>query len=199
MENLQAAIKDIFDYEILPPDTGGANIRAEYLHNNTRLDIAAAGSGFLQVLMLLAFLSAEKNATLLLDEPDAHLHILLQDRIFAMLKKFAKESISQLIMATHSERIINAVEPRHLCVLLDKPKIIADTNEKNALITALTAVDNTDIMLPITRRVFCMLKDARILSCCVNGASVKSSVAGVFRKTFLETDGARFTRRRYSI
>ena len=50
-------------------------------------------------------------------------------------------------MATHSERIINAVEPRHLCVLLDKPKIIADTNEKNALITALTAVDNTDIML----------------------------------------------------
>ena len=146
-ENLQAAIKDIFDYEILPPDTGGANIRAEYLHNNTRLDIAAAGSGFLQVLMLLAFLSAEKNATLLLDEPDAHLHILLQDRIFAMLKKFAKESISQLIMATHSERIINAVEPRHLCVLLDKPKIIADTNEKNALITALTAVDNTDIML----------------------------------------------------
>ena len=29
----------------------------------------------------------------------------------------------------------------------DKPKIIADTNEKNALITALTAVDNTDIML----------------------------------------------------
>ena len=70
---------------------------------------------------------------MLLDEPDAHLHILLQDRIFAMLKKFAKESISQLIMATHSERIINAVEPRHLCVLLDKPKIIADTNEKKRL------------------------------------------------------------------
>lgn len=146
-ENLQAAIKDIFGCEILPPATGGANIRAEYLHNGARLDIASAGSGFLQVLMLLAFLSAEKNAVLLLDEPDAHLHILLQDRIFAMLKKFAKESDSQLIMATHSERIINVVEPRHLCVLLDKPKIIADNDEKNALITALTVIDNTDIML----------------------------------------------------
>ena len=55
---------------------------------------------------------------LLLDEPDAHLHVILQDAIYGELRAVAAAQNSQLIIATHSEVIINAVEPRELCVML---------------------------------------------------------------------------------
>lgn len=147
-EKLSETVNRIFGYRIKPVDDNLANIRAEYTDKSgTTLDIAAAGSGFLQVLMLLSFLSTQSDAILLLDEPDAHLHILLQDRIYRELQAFARESNSTLIMATHSERIIQTTEPRKLCVLLDKPQLIADEPQRNALITSLSAINNTDIML----------------------------------------------------
>lgn len=72
------AIKRLFNYELLPPVIG-ANIISEYKRadNDTRYDIASAGSGFQQVLMLLTFLHTRPGSVLLLDEPDAHLHVIL--------------------------------------------------------------------------------------------------------------------------
>ena len=61
-ERIQSSIEKLFGYEILPPETGGADIIAEYRvagavdEEHPRFDIASAGSGFQQVLMLLAFL-----------------------------------------------------------------------------------------------------------------------------------------------
>ena len=54
---LQDAIRSrLFGYELLPPTPRGAHILAEYQASpvGPRLDIASAGSGFQQVLMLLA-------------------------------------------------------------------------------------------------------------------------------------------------
>ena len=129
---LQASIKKLFDYELLPPDASGAHIRAEYRTAASRrpLDVASAGSGFQQVLMLLVFLNTRENAVLLLDEPDAHLHVILQDAIYHELRTAAARQHSQLIVATHSEVIINTVEPRELCITLDEPRMIADTRER---------------------------------------------------------------------
>lgn len=146
-EELCEKIEALFGCTLLPPDSSGANIIAEYRDGQARLDIASAGSGFLQSLMLFAFLVSRKKSILLLDEPDAHLHILLQDRVFSELKAVARRSDSMLIIATHSERIINTVEPRHLCILLDKPTLIADNQQRRDVITALKAIDNVDIML----------------------------------------------------
>lgn len=146
-DELSRTINFLFGYMLQPPQTSGANIVAEYVEKGVQLDIASAGSGFLQILMLLTFLSSNKKAVLLLDEPDAHLHILLQDKILSVLKDFTHDSDSRLIIATHSERIINATEPRDLFVVLDDPRPIANTKELNAVITSLTALDNTDIML----------------------------------------------------
>ncbi len=46
------------------------------------LDISAAGRGLQQTLLLLAHLSVNLGAVLLLDEPDAHLEILRQRQIY---------------------------------------------------------------------------------------------------------------------
>ena len=88
---LSKCIDRMFRYEILPPDATGADIIAEYRERpgGPRLDVASAGSGFQQVLMLLTFLHTRGKSVLLLDEPDAHLHIILQDVIFSELHTVA--------------------------------------------------------------------------------------------------------------
>ncbi|MDA8014001.1 MAG: AAA family ATPase [Gammaproteobacteria bacterium] len=148
-ERLTDSIQAMFGYELLPPNTGGAHILAEYRENKggRNLDIASAGSGFLQVLMLLTFMHSRQGAVLLLDEPDAHLHVILQDQIYAELGQAARASNSQLIIATHSEVVIDSVDPRQLCSLLGAPTKLVDTKEKAALIRSLSALTNTDIML----------------------------------------------------
>ena len=145
---LQASIQKLFGYVILPPDSTGAYIRAEYVvtDDGPALDIASAGSGFQQVLMLLTFLNTRRGAVLLLDEPDAHLHVILQDAIYHELRAAAARHGSQLIIATHSEIVINSVEPRELCVTLNEPRAIADNAERNQLISTLRVLDNADVM-----------------------------------------------------
>src|SRR5206468_6128951 len=148
---LRQSIQKLFGYTLLPPDASGAHIVSEYQARDggPRLDIASAGSGFQQVLMLLTFLHTRPGAVLLLDEPDAHLHMILQDAIYGELRAVAARQKSQLIIATHSEVIINAVEPRELCVMLDRPRLLADTDERALLIRSLGVLSHEDIMLAL--------------------------------------------------
>ncbi len=145
---VQEAIHRLFGYQLEPPNAAGPFIVAEYRHEpkGPRFDIASAGSGFQQVLMLLTMLNTRPGAVLLLDEPDAHLHMILQDAIYSELRSAAARTGSQLIVATHSEVIIDSVDVRELCILLDQPRMMADDDEKRALIESLRVLSNDDIM-----------------------------------------------------
>ncbi len=152
--NLQESIYMLFGYVLRPPNSTGAYIVAEYSQDGPpeyapSFDIASAGSGFQQVLMLLTFLNTRPASVLLLDEPDAHLHIILQDAIWSELRKVAERQNSQLIVATHSEIIINSVEPKHLCVLLDQPRMVTDEQERQIVSDSLRVLSNVDIMLAL--------------------------------------------------
>ena len=155
---LQASMNRLFGYELLPPDATGAHIRAEYRtagavdEERASLEIASAGSGFQQVLMLLAFLHTRPAAVLLLDEPDAHLHVLLQDAIYHELRTVAARQRSQLIVATHSEVVIESVEPPELYVMLDEPRRIDDAIERRHLVSSLRVLTNTDMMQALAVR-----------------------------------------------
>lgn len=145
---LATTVESVFGYELLPPDASGADIVANYRHQSgdAHFDINSAGSGFLQILMLLAFLCTQKKTVLLLDAPDAHLHMILQDTIFSTLKTLARERNTQLLIATHSRIVINSAEPRELYSLAGQPRKLADDNEKSLLIKSLS-IPNTDIIL----------------------------------------------------
>jgi predicted ATPase len=146
---LTASIKRLFGYELIPPDETGADILAQYRHGSgeKELDIASAGSGFQQILMLLTFLHTRPASVLLIDEPDAHLHVILQDAIYSELRSVAMTQHSQLIIATHSEVIIDSVEPRELFAMFDGPKPVADTKERANLMRSLSILSNIDIVM----------------------------------------------------
>ena len=146
---LQEIVKVFFNYELDTP-SGGAEILARYRHSpqDVSYDLSSAASGFLQVLMVYAVLLAREGSILLIDEPDAHLHILLQDKMYSQLREYARENGSQLIISTHSESLIRIVEPHYLCVLQgNDSKMIADNTKRSTLINSLTYLDNIDICL----------------------------------------------------
>jgi energy-coupling factor transporter ATP-binding protein EcfA2 len=150
--DLKSSIHRLFGYTLLTPDDSGPNITAEYERrpDGPHFDIASAGSGFQQVLMLLAFLYTRPGAVLLVDEPDAHLHVILQDLIFSELHAVAVRRSSQLIIATHSEVMIDAVDPSQVCLVSTQPRVLANRQERALLAGSMRIVTNVDLMLART-------------------------------------------------
>lgn len=115
---LEAEVRDLFQIDLQTPSFSGTYITCEYLpahrgkgRRPKPLEIASAGSGFQQVLLLLAFFHARPGSVVLLDEPDAHLHVILQRDIYAPLRRVAAERRSQLVISTHSEVVLDDTDP----------------------------------------------------------------------------------------
>ncbi len=123
--------------------SGDVNIIINYIQNKKSYDIIAAGSGFHQILILLAFLYGYKPTTILLDEPDAHLHTHLQRQILDYFKLKSAELGTQFIIASHAEEFVRGVDARQIISLMSgKPERIDSTPE---LIRAMADIANEDI------------------------------------------------------
>ena len=153
-DDLCKRIREIFQCELLPP-VETAFILCEYhdlqsqrkSRRKMRLDINTAGSGFQQVLLLLAFLYARPASVLLIDEPDAHLHVNLQGRAYRLLREIARERNGQLIIATHSEVLIKSTQPNHITSFFGKnPKILATAQDRDILQYGLKELDGKDLL-----------------------------------------------------
>lgn len=154
---LCAHVEQLFNFRLLPPEYEGKPfILCEYLpgipkgkgmNGLPRLDIASAGSGFHQILMLLAFFYGRPASILLLDEPDAHLHVVLQDQIYQKLRSIAFEKRCQLIIATHSEVLLDATSPERILSFYGRPHpLLADT-ERDQVREALKRLSAMDMLL----------------------------------------------------
>lgn len=91
------------------------------------LDLSSSGRGLQQILLLLTYMAVHPGSVLLLDEPDAHLEILRQRQIYQMLSELAHEYGSQIVVASHSEVILNEAVKRDVVIaFLGKPHRIDD-------------------------------------------------------------------------
>lgn len=99
------------------------------------LDLSLAGRGLQQMLLILAYLYSHRRSVLLIDEPDAHLEILRQKQVFALLREVATQNESQVVLVTHSEVILDEAQDSGLTLLLrGNAHNLADTAEmRNAL------------------------------------------------------------------
>lgn len=92
-----------------------------------RLDLSSAGRGLQQVLLLLSYMYSHRNSVLLLDEPDAHLEILRQRQIYRLLSDLGEAEGCQLIIASHSEVLLNEAADKDVVVaFVGKPHRIDD-------------------------------------------------------------------------
>lgn len=119
-ERLRTKVKSNFNFEIGKVSFSGdqdlhvhANYQERIRNRTLSLDLSTAGSGFLQVLQMLApiYRVAGKARVVLLDEPDAHLHPNLQRTTARVLREIAEEERLQVIISTHSTAIIREVPP----------------------------------------------------------------------------------------
>jgi predicted ATPase len=98
------------------------------------LDLSASGRGLQQTLLLFAHLELNPRSVLLLDEPDAHLEILRQRQIYDLLTTAAQEQACQIVMASHSEVILNEAADRDVVVaFVGKPHRIDDRGGRQVL------------------------------------------------------------------
>lgn len=150
-------VETIFAYKLSPPEYEGKPfIFCEYVPGVAettgkdslhKLDIASAGSGFHQVLLIFAFFYARPATVLLLDEPDAHLHIILQKQIYDRLRQIAVDKDCQLIIATHSEVLINSTSPEMILSMYGKPHCLLHDTERQQVAEALKRLTAIDVLL----------------------------------------------------
>lgn len=145
-KELAGMVERWFSVKISPPryeSTKDVYITVEYTDGARSYDIISGGSGFHQTLTLLAFLFGYQPTTILLDEPDAHLHVNLQREILDYFKRKSQELGTQFLIATHAEEFARGVNASQIVSLLDrKPKRVESTPD---VIRAMADVFNEEI------------------------------------------------------
>jgi hypothetical protein len=120
VDHIQALFGSTLEPPRYIPERG--ELEMTYLEREIRLDLSSSGRGLQQTLLLLAYMFANPNSVLLLDEPDAHLEILRQRQIYQVLTDAAKTNGNQIVAASHSEVLLNEAAGRDLVIaFLGKP------------------------------------------------------------------------------
>lgn len=116
---------------IYNPDNG--LLEMTYKENGIEYDLSSAGRGFQQTLLLLCFLYSNPNKVILMDEPDAHLEVLRQKEIYDLICEVTRKLNSQLIIASHSEIVLNEAASREdeIVAVIENNAIIL--NDKNVI------------------------------------------------------------------
>jgi len=169
-ERLREGVREMFHCDLLVPKYTPSipHIILEYLPgippargsgHLPRLDISSAGSGFLQVLIILGLFYARPASVLLVDEPDAHLHINLQGGFLNTLRNVAKEKQCQLIIATHSGVVIRQTNPDRIISLYGKPHRLGGKQDQKDICKSLEVLSALDLFLAESQSAVLYLED----------------------------------------
>lgn len=175
-------INDWFGVDLQIPDYEkgiSTEIISEYKTSKKNFDIISGGSGFHQILTLLASVYGYPSvSTIMFDEPDAHLHVNLQRQI---VNYFKINTNKQFLIATHSEEFIKGVDINSiLSILSGTPSRVASNN---VILQALSIIDNIDAIRTEASPYILYLEgedDERLLSVW----SQKLNKTGVYQKFY---------------
>jgi predicted ATPase len=139
---IQTFIKQLFMIELNSPVFNDLSGTLELSYREAGidkdLDISMSGRGLQQMLLILVYLFSHKRSILLVDEPDAHLEILRQKQVYSILKELAEELGCQVVIATHSEVILDDAVETNLTLLIDDSSV--DLATQNDMKTALRSI-----------------------------------------------------------
>lgn len=104
-------------YDIKPHKIGGGrfDLKIKVKRNSSWASLADVGFGVSQLLpIIVADLQISFNSTIIIAQPEIHLHPSIQARLGDYFVKKVKESNMQYIIETHSEYLINRLR---LCIV----------------------------------------------------------------------------------
>ncbi|MDC7698005.1 AAA family ATPase [Vogesella indigofera] len=83
-------------------------IIVSYTENGQTRPLEMIGTGTLQAIQILSYITFYEPKILLLDEPDAHLHPNKQKELIELLLEISRIKKIQIIIATHSRHIVHS-------------------------------------------------------------------------------------------
>ncbi|WP_081317044.1 AAA family ATPase [Xanthomonas translucens] len=124
------------------------HIVIEYNSNGVVRPIDMIGTGALQAIQILGYVSFYQPSLLLLDEPDAHLHPDNQLKLVEALDILTREDDLQIILATHSRHLLQAVSNLgDACSFhLRNGALVGTDPDLSQLLVDLGAVDQYDVL-----------------------------------------------------
>lgn len=154
--------------EIVKGTVNGYRLRRHSKFRNR--DLMVEGSGFLQWLSVFVLAVTPGIDSLLLDEPDAHLHCSLQQEMVGALEELAAGSGQQILLASHSTEILRYSKPEAILELSSnrKPRFLTQDSQKVGLLAGLGAQYSPRIdRIKVTNRLLLIEGefDYRVLRC----------------------------------
>lgn len=150
-ERLSASLERVFSYGLKVHDFNSSyhrfvrvegfkgeirNSRFQKLPKYNPRDLMVEGSGFLQWLSVCALAVSPSVDVLLLDEPDAHLHLQLQTQLLDELDRLAPNK--QILMATHSAELLRRhPAERILWVKGNSAKYLSSSEQRTGLLAGI--------------------------------------------------------------
>lgn len=109
--------------------------------NYSSRDLMVEGSGFLQWLSVYTLALSPEYNVVLLDEPDAHLHTLLQQQLTSELVNISDFMGKQVLLATHSTDLIRSYDFSKILSLKDrKGKYLTQDEDKVGILAGVGAI-----------------------------------------------------------
>ncbi|MCX4304220.1 MAG: AAA family ATPase [Acetatifactor sp.] len=128
-------------------------------------DFNSSGSGFMQVLQILApiyTVCPNECKVVLLDEPDAHLHPNMQIALAKSLQKIQKELNIQIIISTHSAAIIKTVKPSSVVPITANNLVCKPLSAKEDVDEQIAQLDNYELAKSVISGKMVFIEDANV-------------------------------------
>jgi predicted ATPase len=133
--------------------------------DGTELPLEMVGTGCLQAIQLVAYVTAYDPALLLLDEPDAHLHPSNQRALASTLKNIAQTGVTKVILATHSRHIFDALasdEETQVIWLKDGTKQEVTDKSSLSIMLDIGALDSYELLNQTGKKIVFLTEDSKI-------------------------------------
>lgn len=115
--------------------------------SNRFVPLEMAGIGFLQVIQIFSYLVYFRPRLLLVDEPDAHLYPVAQEKLIATLISAAEEFKSQVLLSTHSPSVVRALGNKGSVVWMKEGKIQDNGNIEGRFLMGWGLLDRRVVLI----------------------------------------------------
>lgn len=106
-----------------------------------------AGIGYLQVLQIFSYLVYFRPVVLLVDEPDAHLYPVAQERLVRVLSDAAATFDSQVLLTTHSPSIVRSLPAESKVIWMKDGGVQATGNSEGRQLMGWGLLDRKIVMM----------------------------------------------------